>query len=308
MHKWTCADIPPQAGRQAVVTGGSGGLGYEIALGLARAGTDVILAGRDGAKGRAALGKIRALAPSAVVRFERLDLADLKSVADFAKRITALNYPIDLLVNNAEMMAAGARRVTADGFEMQMGTNYLGHFALTGQLLPLLRRSRKPRLVQISSLAQRQGSIDFEDFQLERKYSPWKAYCQSKLSMLLMALELQRRSDAGGWGLLSAAAHPGYVRTRSIAKAPSARYGMAKMGLMFLPLLRQSAAEGALPALYAATSPDAMPGGYYGSTGRFEMVGPPGPAVIGEKARDAVAARRLWEVSEELTRVKWAGK
>ena len=308
MHKWTCADIPPLAGRQAVVTGGSGGLGYEIALGLARAGTDVILAGRDGAKGRAALGKIRALAPSAVVRFERLDLADLKSVADFAKRITALNYPIDLLVNNAEMMAAGARRVTADGFEMQMGTNYLGHFALTGQLLPLLRRSRKPRLVQISSLAQRQGSIDFEDFQLERKYSPWKAYCQSKLSMLLMALELQRRSDAGGWGLLSAAAHPGYVRTRSIAKAPAARYGMAKMGMMFLPLLRQSAAEGALPALYAATSPDAMPGGYYGSTGRFEMVGPPGPAVIGEKARDAVAARRLWEVSEELTGVKWAGK
>jgi NAD(P)-dependent dehydrogenase (short-subunit alcohol dehydrogenase family) len=287
------------------VTGGSSGLGFEIALGLARAGTDVILAGRDGAKARAALGKIRSLAPAAVVRFEKLDLADLVSVACFAKRMCAANYPIDLLVNNAGTMAMGARRVTVDGFEMQMGTNYLGHFALTARLLPLLRMSRYPRLVQVSSLAQRQGSIDFEDFQLERKYSPWKAYCQSKLSMLMFAMELQRRSDTHGWRLLSAAAHPGYVRTGSIAKAPAAGYRMAKMGFMFLPLLSQSAAEGALPTLYAATSPDAMPGGYYGSTGRFEMVGPPGPVVFGEKARDAAVARRLWEVSEELTRVNW---
>jgi len=287
------------------VTGGSSGLGFEIALGLARAGTDVILAGRDGAKARAALGKIRSLAPAAVVRFEKLDLADLVSVACFAKRMCAANYPIDLLVNNAGTMAMGARRVTVDGFEMQMGTNYLGHFALTARLLPLLRMSRYPRLVQVSSLAQRQGSIDFEDFQLERKYSPWKAYCQSKLSMLMFAMELQRRSDTHGWRLLSAAAHPGYVRTGSIAKAPAAGYRMAKMGFMFLPLLSQSAAEGALPTLYAATSPDAMPGGYYGSTGRFEMVGPPGPVVIGERARNAAMARKLWEISEELTGVKW---
>ncbi|MGA2852388.1 MAG: SDR family oxidoreductase [Terracidiphilus sp.] len=304
MREWTCADIPPQQGRQAVVTGGSSGLGYEIALGLARAGTDVILAGRDGAKARAALAKIRAQAPAAVVRFEKLDLANLKSIADFATRIAVQNYPIDLLVNNAGMMTEGARGVTVDGFEMQMGTNYLGHFALTGRLLPLLRLSRQPRLVQMSSLAQRQGSIDFEDFQLERKYSPWKAYCQSKLAMLMFAMELQRRSDTEGWRLLSAAAHPGYVRTGSMAKTPSARYRMATMGFM-LPLLSQSAAEGALPALYAATSTHAMPGGYYGSTGRFEMVGPPGPVVIGEKARNAAMARRLWEVSEELTGVKW---
>jgi NAD(P)-dependent dehydrogenase (short-subunit alcohol dehydrogenase family) len=280
-------------------------MGYEIALGLARAGTDVILAGRDGAKARAALAKIRSLAPGAVVRFEKLDLANLKSVADFAKRIAAQNYPIDILVNNAGMMAEGARRVTVDGFEMLMGTNYLGHFALTGRLLPLLRLSRQPRLVQMSSLAQRQGSIDFEDFQLEWKYSPWKAYCQSKLAMLMFAMELQRRSDTEGWRLLSAAAHPGYVRTGSMAKTPAARFRAAKIGLMYLPLLSQSAAEGALPALYAATSPDAMPGGYYGSTGRFEMVGPPGPVVIGEKARDVETARRLWEVSEELTGVRW---
>jgi NAD(P)-dependent dehydrogenase (short-subunit alcohol dehydrogenase family) len=242
------------------------------------------------------------------VRFEKLDLADLKSVADFARRIVAQNYPIDLLVNNAGMMAEGARRVTVDGFEMQMGTNYLGHFALTGRLLPVLRMSRKPRLVQVSSLAQRQGSIDFEDFQLERQYSPWKAFCQSKLSMLMFAMELQKRSDAGGWRLLSAAAHPGYVPTGSMANAPTARYRIAKMGLMFLPLLSQSAEDGALPVLYAATSPDALPGGYYGSTGRFEMVGPPGPVVIGDKARDAAMARRLWEVSEELTGVRWPGK
>ena len=305
MREWTCADIPPQAGRQAIVTGGSSGLGYEIALGLARAGTDVILAGRDGAKARSALSKIRSLAPAAVVRFEKLDLADLGSVSDFAKRTTAQKYPLDLLINNAGIMAEGARRVTVDGFEMQMGTNYLGHFALTGRLLPLLQRSRKPRLVQVSSLAQRQGSIDFEDFQLVRKYSPWKAYCQSKLSMLMFAMELQRRSDAGGWRLLSTAAHPGYLRTGSTAYARSARYRIAKMGFMLLPLLSQSAAEGALPALYAATSPDALPGGYYGATGGFEMVGPPGPVEIGERARDAAMARRLWEISEELTGVKW---
>jgi NAD(P)-dependent dehydrogenase (short-subunit alcohol dehydrogenase family) len=251
------------------------------------------------------LAKIRSLAPAAVVRFEKLDLADLRSIADFSRRIAAQNHPVDLLVNSAGVMAAGARRVTVDGFEMQMGTNYLGHFALTRRLLPLLRLSRYPRLVQVSSLAQRQGSIDFEDFQLERKYSPWKAYCQSKLAMLMFAMELQRRSDALGWRLFSAAAHSGYVRMG--AKA-AARYRMAKVGLMFLPLLSQSAAEGALPALYAATAPDAMPGGYYGSTGRFEMVGPPGPVVIGEKARNAAMAQRLWEVSEELTGVRWPGE
>jgi NAD(P)-dependent dehydrogenase (short-subunit alcohol dehydrogenase family) len=251
---------------------------------------------------------IRSLAPAAVVRFEKLDLADLGSVADFARRLVALNYPIDLLVNSAGVMAAGARRVTVDGFEMQMGTNYLGHFALAGRLLPLLRLSRRARLVQVSSLAQRQGAIDFEDFQLERKYSPWKAYCQSKLSMLMFAMELQRRSDARGWRLFSTAAHPGYVRLESMAKVPAGWSRMAKMGLMFAPLLSQSAEEGALPALYAATSPNAMPGGYYGATGRFEMVGPPGPVVIGEKARDAETARRLWDVSEELTGVKWPVK
>ncbi|MGA2219378.1 MAG: SDR family oxidoreductase [Terracidiphilus sp.] len=305
MRDWTCANIPPQAGRQAVVTGGSSGLGLEIALALARAGSDVILAGRDGAKGRAALARIRPLAPAAVVQFEKLDLADLTSVADFAARIAARKYPIDLLVNNAGMMTAGARQVTVDGFEMQLGANYLGHFALTCRLLPLLRTGQRPRVVQLSSLAHRQGSIDFEDLQLERGYSPWKAYCQSKLAMLMFALDLQRRSATYGWRLLSAASHPGYVRTGLAAKSPVTRYRMATQGLMFLPLLSQSAEEGALPTLYAATSRDALPGGYYGSTGRFEMVGPPGLAVIGEKARDAGAARRLWEVSEELTGVKW---
>lgn len=305
MQEWTCADIPQQSGRQAVVTGGSGGLGFEIALALARAGTDVILAGRDGAKARGALARIRPLAPDALVRFEQLDLADLRSVADFAARMAAPKHPIDLLVNNAGMMASGARRITVDGFEMQLGTNYLGHFALTGQLLSLLRQGRKPRVVQLSSLAHRQGSIDFDDLQLAHGYSPWKGYCQSKLAMLMFALELQRRSDTQGWKLLSAASHPGYVRTQLAAKAPVARYRMATRGLMFLPLLSQPAEVGALPTLFAATSPMAMPGGYYGATGRYEMVGPPGPAVIGEKARDAEMARRLWEASEELTGVRW---
>lgn len=289
----------------AVVTGGSRGLGYEVALALAQAGADVIVAGRDGSKGRAAVAQIRLLAPTAVVRFEKLDLANLTSVADFAARIAALKYPVDLLVNNAGMLTTGARRLTANGFEVQMGANYLGHFALTGRLMPLLQRSRQPRVVQMSSLAHRQGSIDFEDLQLERGYSPWRAYCQSKLAMLMFTLELQRRSGAQGWGLLSAASHPGYVRTELAANAPVARYRLSTNGLMFLPLLSQSAEDGALPTLFAATAPDARPGGYYGSTGRFEMVGPVGPAAIDEKARDLGQARRLWEVSEELTGVRW---
>lgn len=304
MKEWTCADIPPQAGRLAVVTGGSGGLGYEIALALARAGTDVILAGRDGAMARAAMGKIRPLAPTALMRFEKLDLADLRSVADFATRIAAQNSHVDLLVNNAGMMA-GKRGETADGFEMQMGTNYLGHFALTGLLLPLLRQSRQPRVVQMSGLAHRQGAIDFEDLQLKRGYSPWKGYRQSKLAVLMFALELQRRSDARGWRLLSTAAHPGCARTELARKGPVVRNRVPSMGLMLLPFLSHSAAAGALPALFAATSPTAQAGGYYGSTGRFEMVGPPGLAVVGERARDSEAARRLWEVSEELTGVTW---
>ena len=192
------AEIPSQLGRLAVVTGATGGLGYETALALAKAGAEVVLTGRDDRKGHSAIEKISREVTGAKTSYEHLDLASLASVADFAQRMHA-RQSLDLLINNAGVMALPRRQTTADGFEMQFGTNYLGHFALTARLLPLLRRASAPRVVNVSSLAHRTGFIDFNDLQGTRVYSPWKAYGQSKLATLMVALELQRRSDAKGW-------------------------------------------------------------------------------------------------------------
>ncbi len=306
MAKWTANEIRPQAGRLAVVTG-TGGLGYETALVLAQHGARVILAGRNEGKGREAIRRIAALAPEASVRFELLDLADLASVAAFSNRLLAQDRPIDLLINNAGVMTPPNRRTTADGFELQFGTNYLGHFALTAHLLPLLKRGRAPRVVEVSSGAHRLGgAIHFDDLQWERNYKPWAAYAQSKLAMLMFALELQRRSDAAGWGLLSNVAHPGYARTDLIANGPGDDALAAKINkLLVRPFLSQSAADGALPVLLAATSPEAKGGGYYGPTGLFELIGAPGPAVIGSHAKDLGVAKKLWEISEDLTGARW---
>ena len=257
----TQADIPSQTGKTAVVTGATGGLGYETALALTRAGAEVILTGRDDNKGQAAVEKISRDVVGANVSYERLDLANLASIADFAQRMEG-RPSLDLLINNAGVMALPRRQTTADGFEMQFGTNYLGHFALTARLLPLLRAASAPRIVSVSSLAHRTGFIDFNDLQGERIYSPWKAYGQSKLACLIFALELQRRSDAAGWNLISNAAHPGFSRTNLFAGGPG---GLISLATDFAaPLLGQSAADGARPILFAATSPEAKPGGYYG--------------------------------------------
>jgi NAD(P)-dependent dehydrogenase (short-subunit alcohol dehydrogenase family) len=213
----TQAEIPSQLGKTAVVTGATGGLGYETALALSKAGAEVILTGRDDRKGQSAIERIGREVIGAKVSFEHLDLASLASIADFAQRMGA-RQSLDLLINNAGVMALPRRQTTADGFEMQFGTNHLGHFALTARLMPLLRRASGARVVSLSSLAHRTGLIDFGDLQGERLYSPWKAYGQSKLACLMFALELQRRSDAAGWNLISNAAHPGPnqpVRERS---------------------------------------------------------------------------------------------
>jgi NAD(P)-dependent dehydrogenase (short-subunit alcohol dehydrogenase family) len=194
MTSWTIADIPTQAGKLAVVTGATGGLGYQTAMRLAQAGAEVVLTGRNDAKGREAISKIRNRFPDAKISFEALDLANLASVADFGRRFADAHSSLDLLINNAGVMALPTRRTTADGFEMQFGTNYLGHYALTARLLALLRSARRPRVVNLSSIAHRTGFIQFSDLQGERLYSPWKAYNQSKLAMLMFALELQRRS------------------------------------------------------------------------------------------------------------------
>jgi len=302
MSLWTIADIPSQAGRVAIVTGATGGLGYETALALTRAGAEVILAARNEEKGQAALAKIRSADPTANVVFEKLDLASLSSVRSFAERIAAQRAGIDLLINNAAVMALPTRQTTADGFEMQFGTNYLGHFALTLRLLPVLRRGRQPRVVNLSSLAHRRGKIDFDDLQGERKYSPWKQYSLSKLTMLMFAFELQQRSEEGNWGLVSNAAHPGWARTDIIASGPGAAGGVLwRMQKFVFELFAQSAADGALPTLYAATAPEARGGAYYGPNGMGERKGSPAPSWVAPQAMDTAAASRLWEVSEKLT-------
>ena len=303
MTDWTTADIPPLGGKTAVITGATGGLGYETALALAGRGATVVLTGRNDLKGRNALDGIRARLPSAKVVYETLDLASLASVADFAGRFRASHAALDLLINNAGVMALPTRQTTADGFEMQFGTNYLGHYALTARLLPWLRRGNQPRVVNLSSLAHRSGRIDFDDLQGSRAYVPWRAYCQSKLAMLMFALELQRRSDAAGWGLMSNAAHPGYARTDLIPNGPGGNSLSWRLGRLLQPYISHSAAEGALPTLFAATSPQAKAGGYYGPNWFYELKGAPVPAKIMAQAQDTAAAARLWDVSATLTGV-----
>jgi NAD(P)-dependent dehydrogenase (short-subunit alcohol dehydrogenase family) len=303
MTDWSAANIPPLNGRIAIVTGATGGLGYETALALAGAGAELVVTGRNEAKGRQALQDIRNRFPDARIAYENLDLAKLSSVADFAARFAASHRSLDLLINNAGVMALPVRQATCDGFEMQLGINYLGHYALTAHLLALLRRGHQPRVVNLSSLAHRSGKIDFDDLHGIRSYTPWKAYNQSKLAMLMFALELQRRSDAAGWVLMSNAAHPGFARTDLIANGPGARSLLWYVSRLLLPYVSHSAAEGALPTLFAATSPQAKAGGYYGPNGFYEMKGAPASAKIMPQAKNAAVAARLWDVSAMLTGV-----
>ena len=305
MTDWSTADIPPLNGRTAVITGATGGLGYETAMALAGAGAHVVLTGRNDAKGRDALQTIRRQFPKAEIAYDTLDLSNLASVAEFASRYAAAHTSLDLLINNAGVMALPQRQVTSDGFEMQLGTNYLGHYALTAHLLPSLRQGHQPRVVNLSSLAHRTGAINFGDLQSAKSYNSWKAYCQSKLAMLMFALELQRRSDAAGWGLMSNAAHPGYARTDLIANGPGDSL-LWRLSKSLQPLISQSAAEGALPTLFAATSLDAKAAGYYGPNWFYELKGPPVPAKIMPQAKDAASAARLWDVSAALTGVSFA--
>lgn len=304
MAKWTASDIPDQRGRSVVVTG-TGGLGFEDALALARAGAEVIIAGRNPQKGAAAVESIQAAAPSTAIRFEELDLASLSSVDAFAARLRGQMDRLDLLINNAGVMVPPQRLETSDGFEQQLGVNYLGHFALTGLLMPLLKKGRGPRVVTLSSVAARNGAIDFDDLNAERAYRPMPVYAQSKLACLMFALELQRRSAAAGWGVDSLAAHPGISRTDLLHNSPgrSSAIGSARTMLWFL---FQPAAQGALPTLFAATDSKAKSGGYYGPNALGETRGYPVAARIPPQAADAAVAARLWAVSQDLTGVRFA--
>jgi NAD(P)-dependent dehydrogenase (short-subunit alcohol dehydrogenase family) len=306
MSDWTTNDIPSQTGKLAAITGATGGLGYETALALAQAGAEVILLGRSDAKGRDALQRIKALAPNAKVRFENIDLASLASVRACASRLLAQNRPLDLLINNAGVMSPPRRKTTVDGFELQFATNHLSHFLLTAQLLTLLRRSAQPRVVNVSSSAARMGNMGFDDLQAERSYKPFAVYSQSKLANLLFTFELQRHSDAHNWGLMSNAAHPGYALTDLIANGPGKNSLMSRAGKLLLqPVLSQSAAGGALPTLFAATAANAKSSGYYSPNGLFELKGSVYPAHIPSKAKDLIVAKKLWDISIQLTGAQW---
>jgi NAD(P)-dependent dehydrogenase (short-subunit alcohol dehydrogenase family) len=295
--KWTPDRIPSQEGRVAVVTGSNSGLGLIAARELARAGARVVIACRNTEKGEAAA---RDIAGSAEVR--ELDLGSLDSVRAFAERYRSEHDRLDLLINNAGVMAP-PRRETSDGFELQFGTNHLGHFALTGLLIGAMGSGDDRRVVTVSSTAHRTGTIRFDDLQGERRYRRWRAYGQSKLANLLFALELDRRLRAVGSRIVSVAAHPGYAATNlQSAAAPRVdRMVMAVTNRVFA----QSAEMGALPLLYAATHPGLEGGTYIGPDGRGEQRGYPEPASPSRDARDEEVARRLWTVSEGLTGVRF---
>lgn len=295
---WSLVDMPSQDGLIFLITGGSSGIGYETAKALAAAGAQVIVAARNQTQIDEAIANILAQTPDANVHFELLDLADLSSVRALGKRLNAKLSRLDVLINNAGIMEPPKHSRSADGFEMQFACNYLGHFALTETLLPLLQKSASPRVVTVSSIAARASGADiyFSDLQFEKHYDPALAYRQSKLACLMFALELQRRSDLEGWGLRSIASHPGVSRTNLLVNH-SGISGFIRRNMAFL---FQSPALGALSTLYAATAPDGQGGAYYGPTGLGETRGPIGHATLPAAAEDPQIIARLWAVSEEL--------
>ncbi|MEV0019572.1 SDR family oxidoreductase [Streptomyces tendae] len=297
-------------GKRVVVTGASDGVGLGLALRLAAAGAELVLPVRNEAKGAAAVDRIRAAEPDVEVSTRALDLASLASVQKLAATLEAEGRPIHLLINNAGVMAPPTRHTTEDGFELQFGTNHLGHMALTGRLLPLLREGRA-RVTTVTSSAARSGKPDWEDLQAERGYAPVRAYNLSKLANLLFALELNRLSTAGGWGIVSNAAHPGTTLTNLYASGPNlgrsrpSPHEAIVRRLARWGLLVQSVDAGLLPLLYAATSPEADGGQLYGPDGLGQFTGGPTRLAVYKSARDGATAARMWRVSEELTGVRF---
>jgi len=311
MPHWTAADIPDQSGVTAIVTGGNSGIGYITALDLARKGARAILACRSLPKAEAAAKQIREEVPGAAVEARVLDLASQASIHTFAQNYLASRQPLHLLINNAGVMDIPKRTETPEGFEMQFGTNVLGHFALTGLLLPALvstapTAAKPPRIVTLSSIKHKVGKIYLDDLQLERSYGPGKAYGQSKLGDLMFALELDRRLRAKNIPILSIAAHPGIAETNLfIRDAVAWQRPMRVLSGKIISILLNTTERGALPTLYAATDPAAVSGGYYGPQGLFDARGYPGPAKIAPQAKDQAIAAALWQKCETLTGVSF---
>ena len=305
--KWTSGDMPDLTGKVAIVTGANSGIGLEAALALAGKGAQVVIASRNLEKCDEAAAQIRAKTPACLLEVIRLDLADLASVRAFTGAFRDGHDRLDLLVNNAGVMALPYRK-TADGFEMQFGTNHLGHFALTGLLLDTLLNTPGARVVTVSSGAHTMGSVRFDDLQRERSYKKWEAYGQSKLANLLFAYELQRRFAAIGADAISVAAHPGFAATNLQAVGPQMEGSRLQSWGMKLAngLLAQSPEMGALPTLYAATAPDVQGGDYIGPDGLMEQRGHPKKVRSNMASYDEATAGRLWEVSVDLTGVDYA--
>ena len=303
--------IPDQAGKLAVVTGASDGLGLEIATRLAAAGADLVLPVRNPDKGAAAVERIRAAAPHAKVTMADFDLASLESIHALSDKLLADGRPIDILINNAGVMTPPTRHETQDGFELQFGTNFLGHFALTARVFPLLRAA-SARVTTLSALAARSGSFQWDDLQFQGKYEAMKAYGQSKLAEMLFALELDRRSRAAGWGIVSNTAHPGLTLTNLQSSGwnmgrdkVSVRTASFRLAPKVVPFLVQQPKAGALPALYAATSPDARGGAFYGPDGFAHLTGGPTEQKLYRTAQDRDAASRIWAEAERLAQVSF---
>ncbi len=308
---WRVSDIPDQSGRTFVVTGANSGLGLEATRALAGKGARVVMACRNMDKGARAESEVRATHPKADLELRHLDLSDLGQIRTFAAEVLAAHTRLDVLINNAGVMAI-PRKETADGFEMQLGTNHLGHFALTGLLMPRLLEnaadaSRDVRVVTVSSTAHKMGRMHFDDLQLERGYGDWKAYGQSKLANLLFAFELDRRLRAAERRVKSLAAHPGYADTDLQAVGPRTSGNRLMGGVMKVlnTVAAQPAEKGTLPELRAATDPAAQSGQYYGPGGLFERAGPPVVVQANDAANDVADAQRLWQISEELTGVAY---
>jgi NAD(P)-dependent dehydrogenase (short-subunit alcohol dehydrogenase family) len=298
---WTAAQIPALQGKTVLITGANSGIGYQAALELARHGAHVLLACRSQQKGEQALARLLAEAPGSSAELVLLDVSLLADVQRFVAEFLTRQKPLDILINNAGIMALNPRQVTTEGFERQFATNHLGHFALTGLLLPAIMAAPAPRVITVASLAHQGGKIHFDDLQMERNYTPWGAYNQSKLANILFARELARR--AIGSHLLSLPVHPGVSRTSIVDNGPGDKDLKTFVIFKFAKFLTQPDAEGALPTLYAATSPDAHSGDYIGPNGFMEMKGSPVVVKPRPHALDQTTGQRLWTVSEQLTGV-----
>jgi NAD(P)-dependent dehydrogenase (short-subunit alcohol dehydrogenase family) len=306
-RKWTETDIPDQTGKIVLITGANSGIGFEAARALVQHGATVVLGCRNLGKADEAVAEIAATNPSGTTEVLEIDLADLESVEKAAKEFLANHDRLDILVNNAGLMATPAQR-TAQGFEMQLGVNHLGHFALTGHLTPVLLDSGTARVVNISSMGHRPGRIDFDDLNWEtRTYSPWRAYFQTKLANLLFTRELQRRLSDADAECIAIAAHPGSSATNLGHENPGGILNslMHAARPFIEKLMTQSAEMGALPTLRAATAPSVQAGDYYGPGGFAQQRGHPVKVGRTSRAQDDQTAKRLWDVSQELTGVTY---